>query len=138
MICDRANAIYRSLARRRNGSRLMLPRKTKRPKMGVREPERRVYQTHRAFVRHHECAVPGCKSVDNEFAHLRTAANSGVGQKPSDAFGVSLCPHHHREQHSLGMDSFQAKYNIDLWRLAEWFSGHTTDRALREALREVR
>jgi hypothetical protein len=34
-------------------------------------------------------------SVD--FAHLRSASNAGMDQKPHDIFGVSLCRNDHAE-----------------------------------------
>lgn len=108
----------------------MLPRKAKRSKMGVREPERRVFPTHRAFVRRHRCCVPGCAGAPIEFAHAKTRGSGG-----HDAQGVSLCLAHHREQHTIGIETFQARYGIDLFAIAARFAATTTDKALREALR---
>lgn len=50
------------------------PRKRKREKV---KPNERVFQTHRAFVKRHNCAIPLCNNRDIEFAHLRTSANAG-------------------------------------------------------------
>ena len=41
-----------------------------------------------------------------DFAHLRSSANAGTGQRPHDIFGVSLCRVHHDEQHRLGAEAF--------------------------------
>lgn len=116
----------------------MLPRRTKRAKMGVKEPERRVFNTHRAFVRRHRCCVPDCDGNPIQFAHVRVGAHAGMAQKPPDWLAVSLCMGHHEEQHKLGERQFALKYRIDLGALAAEFSRRSPDKALREALREVR
>ena len=70
--------------------------------------------------------------------HLRWASNAGMDQKPHDIFGVSLCRHHHIEQHSLGIDAFDRKYVIDLWALAAEFARRSPDVDMRGALKLVR
>jgi hypothetical protein len=109
----------------------MLPKRYKREKMRVREPERRVYPTHRAHVRRHGCCVPGCSDGPIEFAHAKSRGAGG-----HDAQGVSLCRAHHHEQHSIGIETFQQKYKINLFAIAAEFARTTTDRALREAMRQ--
>jgi hypothetical protein len=42
--------------------------------------------------------------------------------KPSDKWAISLCAHHHREQHQIGERAFEAKYSIDLLMLAAEFA----------------
>ena len=69
--------------------------------------------------------------------HLRSAANSGMGLKPSSSFGVSGCRAHHHEAHVIGHDSFARKYGIDLWALAAEFVRLSPDTAMKEALRET-
>jgi hypothetical protein len=110
---------------------LMLPGKRIRAKMGVREPERRVFQTHRQFVRRHGCCVPRCQRQPIEFAHAKSRGAGG-----HDAQGVSLCVDHHKEQHTVGIETFQQKYKINLFAIAAEFARTTTDRALREAMRQ--
>jgi hypothetical protein len=51
--------------------------------------------------------------------HVRTAANSGKGTKPSDLATVALCAAHHSEFHTGGGKTFEAKYGLDLLELAE-------------------
>lgn len=75
---------------------------------------------HRAWVRGHQCSVPGCKSMPIECAHVRRAFNSGTGFKPSDAYTVSLCRDHHMESH-MGEQTFEAKHGLDLLKLSERF-----------------
>lgn len=121
---------------------MRLPPKRIRPRAGIREDEtQRVFQAHRMFLRSHRCVVDGCLREPIEVSHLRTAANSGMGLKPCDADAVPMCggldpDSHHAEYHRLGHYTFQAKYGLDLWKLAEEFSRRTTDRKLKEFLRE--
>lgn len=111
-----------------------LPPKRKRPKA---ERMQRVFPTHRAFVRRHQCAIKGCQGCPVEFAHLRTAANSGTGYKPSDAFGIPLCREHHRRAHDIGHDTMARENGTTLealFKMAAEFARQTTDKALRESL----
>ena len=113
---------------------VVLPDKRKRPKMAVRPAEQKVWPRHRRWVRSHGCCVPGCIARRVEFAHLRSAANAGTGQKPHDAFGISLCRDHHDEQHRLGTAAFAVKYHIDPWALAAEFVRRSPDREMRTSL----
>ena len=69
------------------------------------------------WVRTLWCVVP----VEHEFrpvieiAHVRSRGAGG------NDFGnvVDLCSHHHREQHQIGIRSFEAKYNIDMAQEAQ-------------------
>jgi hypothetical protein len=118
-----------------------LPPVRKRPRMGVKEAVQRVFQTHRAFLRSHQCVVPGCVRGSIEVSHLRNAANSGVGLKPIDSDAVPMCggadpASHHAEYHRVGHKTFERKYGIDLYSLAAAFVRRTTDRKLKEFLRK--
>ena len=107
--------------------------------MGVRDPVQRTFPVHQQFVRRHGCAVPGCKDGPIEFAHLRTAANSGIGIKPPDWYGISLCRAHHRRAHDIGHDAMARENGITLdflYEMAKKFSRLTTDKDLREAYNE--
>ena len=114
---------------------MLLPRRLKRPKLRVREPLRKIWPRHRRWVRSHGCCVPGCTAVDIEFAHLRSATHAGIGQKPHDAFGISLCRTHHDEQHRLGEKIFGEKYRIDLVALAAEFVQRSPDQDMKLLLR---
>lgn len=115
-----------------------LPPKTARPRMGVREPPRPEFRAHQRYVKGFGCCVPGCLVTPVDFAHLRSAANAGKGQKPLDIFGISLCRPHHDQQHRIGQKTFDRKHGIDSWALAAEFARTTSDQALREFLRERR
>jgi hypothetical protein len=111
-----------------------LPKKRERPRMGVKDEVRRTFPVHQAFVRRHSCSIPGCARGMIEFHHVLTR-----GARHGDEYGVSLCggpDGHHAEFHRLGIQSFQRKYTIDLLAIAEAFCKATTDRALRQMLRE--
>ena len=116
---------------------MLLPRRLKPAKMGVRIICSRVWPRHRRWVRSHGCCVPDCPAVHVEFAHLRSAANAGAGQKPHDAYGVSLCRVHHDEQHRIGATSFGRKYQVDLWAIAAEFVRRSPDLAMHESLKLV-
>jgi hypothetical protein len=73
-------------------------------------------------VRKHHCSVAGCKRGPIECAHVRTGTDGGVSLKPSDRWCISLCAHHHAEQHRLGERRFEKKYAICLAELAALFA----------------
>ena len=96
-------------------------------------------EPHKKFIRLHECAVyhnphEPC-DIDHkiECAHVRSAANSGMGKKPGDEWLVPLCRTHHRIQHDKGQFRFEREYAIDLKALALEFAAASPDRAIREA-----
>lgn len=91
---------------------------------------KRVWPKHRAWVREHMCSVPGCHNGPIEFAHKRSAANSGVGLKPFDWFGISLCREHHRLSHQKGDDIL----GIDWYALAYGFTTTSPDKKMRKAM----
>ena len=117
---------------------MLLPRRLKRLKLRVHVPTRKVWPRHRRWVKSHGCCVPQCEATIVDFAHLRSSANAGMSQKPHDVFGVSLCRHHHVEQHSLGVDAFDRKYGTDLWALAAEFARRSPDTHMRTSLKLVR
>jgi hypothetical protein len=99
-----------------------------------------VWQRHRAFVRRHQCAIPNCEGSPIEFAHLRTAANSGVGIRPADWFGIPLCRSHHRTAHDAGHDTMARENGTTLEKLFEMareFARRSPDRHMREAMKEA-
>jgi hypothetical protein len=114
---------------------MRLPDRLKRSKLGVRAPLQKTWPRHRRWVRAHGCCVPGCDARAVDFAHLRSAANAGTGQRPHDIFGVSLCRAHHAEQHWIGAEAFGDKYQIDLWVLAAEFARRSPDRQMRASLK---
>jgi hypothetical protein len=105
--------------------------------MGVERQVSREWPTHRAFLRRHQCCVAGCLGLPIVVAHVRSAANSGIGLKPSDASAIPLCVTHHTQQHSIGQTAFERLYKIDLTELAEKFAGVSPDRKMKEALKVV-
>ena len=67
------------------------------------------------FARGFPCIIEGCNQWPTQAAHVKSR---GAGGKAESNI-VSLCLHHHTEQHQLGILSFQAKYQIDLQSHAE-------------------
>ena len=117
-----------------------LPKRRERQRSGIERAPRRIFERHRRWVRGHACSIPGCIGTPIEFAHLRTAANSGMGLKPSDAFGISLCRTHHAEGHQLGHETMARNNGTTLEKLfaiAAVFAQRSPDRALREAMKEI-
>lgn len=82
---------------------MTLPRRIPKP---AKRASRWRSQAHCNFVRSHECCVGGCDGRPIEAAHVRNGSGAGIGQKPDDWRVVSLCRHHHSEQHSMGEVSF--------------------------------
>lgn len=111
------------------------PKRRKVTKSGIERGGRREFPRHRKFVRSYACCVEGCDQGPIEFAHVRSAANSGTGIKPADFWGVSLCAHHHRESHSIGILSFEKKYKTNLSELAVKFALASPDIAMKEAMK---
>ena len=90
--------------------RVGLPRRIlKQPKRATRWRS----QAHASFVRSHECSVPGCDQRPIEFAHVRMGSGAGIGQKPDDWRGVSLCAEHHRRQHEIGEPAFWSGVDVE-------------------------
>ena len=83
---------------------------------------------HRAWVRKHQCSVPGCERLPIEAAHVRAGSHAGLSRKPSDQWVISLCVFHHREQHESGERTFERKYSIDLADLAREFARRSPHR----------
>lgn len=119
----------------------MLPARRQPQRSGIERAPRREWPRHRKFVRSHECcAADGTGSTCHgsiEFAHVRSAANSGTGIKPPDWFGVSLCQFHHGIQHLAGAETFQKVHGIDLWKLAAEFAKASPDVAMKLAMKEA-
>lgn len=107
-----------------------LPTRRKPARSNIERAPPRKYPRHERWVRSHSCSVPGCSGSPIEFAHIRSAANSGMGIKPAGV-GISLCSDHHREQHSIGQRAFEKLHNMDLLALASEFIRQSPDTAIR-------
>jgi hypothetical protein len=75
---------------------------------------------HLAWVRSHPCRIHGvrCGSIIHAH-HVRAATGGGTGSKPDDRWAVPLWAHHHNEGHAIGWKTFEARYSVDLRRVAE-------------------
>jgi hypothetical protein len=74
---------------------------------------------HLKWIRRHPCAVrrSGCSRIMHSH-HVRTGGTGGTALKPPDRDAVPLCETHHVEFDSIGVKTFEAKYEIDLKTLA--------------------
>jgi hypothetical protein len=95
-------------------------------------------QAHCNFVRSHGCCVAGCAGRPIEVAHVRRGHVGGAGQKPDDWNTVSLCQHHHAEQHRIGEYTFWLKV---AWRdpeelIAEFIKASPKRREIEQVMRE--
>jgi hypothetical protein len=115
---------------------MRLPPKRKPRGSGLLRVPEKIWNRHRKFVRSHTCCVAGCEQGPIEFAHVRTAANSGTSAKPHDWAAVSLCADHHAEQHR-GNRTFEKKYGLDLMAIARAFAKASPDTAMKEAMRSM-
>lgn len=64
-----------------------------------------------AKLKHRKCAVCNRSPVDME--HWQTAGSlGGYSKDKGQGVYISLCRHHHAEKHSIGVESFERKYDI--------------------------
>lgn len=104
------------------GTQVPLARLPKRLERKERRKDQRTCAAHRAWVRRHQCCVPGCINRSIECANVRIGTDGGVAIKPSDRWAISLCHTHHKEQHQIGERAFQSRYPVDLYELALEFA----------------
>jgi hypothetical protein len=90
--------------------RVPLPRKV--PKERKRASRWRS-PAHCNHVRAHACSIEGCAGRPIEVAHVRLGSGAGVGQKPDDWRGVSLCQEHHTRQHNIGEVTFWRGLDVE-------------------------
>ena len=107
----------------------MIPKKRKRPRMGVRKPSQISSLEHLRFVRSQPCLLRGRPSVGRGFihecygpiqaAHVRTGTDGGAGIKPSDCYTVPLCVNAHGYQHNVGEGAFEKTSGLNLRKIAD-------------------
>ena len=100
-------------------------------------PDRIRCPNHLSFIRGFECCIagrgPGVPPIAGkwkivgkphecegriEAAHVRLGTDGGTSVKPSDCYTVPLCSKAHREQHYIGERDFEARYGIDMKKIA--------------------
>ena len=93
----------------------------------ARVPPEHGNPTYRSFIRDFPCHIPLCPER-SECAHIKSRGAGGKDERNI----VPLCRSHHREQHTIGIQSFAAKYGLDLpliatayFRLYEHATGGT-------------
>lgn len=108
----------------------------------LRQRSPRVHDAaHLKFVRSQPCSVCG-STRQVEAAHIRFAClaigkeSTGLQEKPSDCWTVSLCAYHHRTgimaQHNIGEEAFWIMHGRNPFEIAErlWIESGGSDRAL--------
>ena len=106
------------------------PRIAKAPKRSTRWRS----AAHCNFIRSHHCAIPDCRDLPIEVAHVRLGSGAGIGQKPDDWRTVPLCRAHHAMQHTIGEASFWREFNTDVEALIDAFcKASPKAREIREA-----
>ena len=111
---------------------MTLPAKIISDKPG--KPGRLRCPAHLKFVRSHRCCVPHCDRRPIEAAHVRAGTDpQALGSKPGDNWTISLCSHHHAEQHRIGEHNFGIEYNLSMKALAEEFWAKSPHRRRAEA-----
>jgi hypothetical protein len=116
---------------------MRLPARRERVRSGILRAPKREWPAHRRFIRRHVCvATLGIVHDDCDgpivCAHVRLGASENGGSiKPHDAFTVSLCDKHHKEQHG-GEATFSRKYGLNMLRLAKDFAMLSTVEEVRE------
>ena len=75
---------------------------------------------HLEWIKKQPCLVRGCFYKADPH-HVRTAANSGTGMKPTAYDTVPLCRIHHVESHR-GARTFQRRYGLDLSAEAAFYA----------------
>ena len=68
------------------------------------------------YIKEQRCLVCFRDLVDAD--HLKAIGMGGNRKKPNYKHYtcVPLCRTHHRERHDLGIQSFEKKHNINLWK----------------------
>lgn len=105
----------------------MFLKRRKRERFNSREPEQIRSESHLQWVRGHECCIAGrpgheCRGRI-ESHHVREGSNGGMGLKCDDSEAVPLCADGHSLGHTMGWQSFQRAFLVnlpaiaaDLWR----------------------
>ena len=104
-----------------------LPRRRKRERSGIRDGDGPIRcPAHLQWCRNFHCLIEGKSYAMGEYGynhecdgrieahHVRKGADGGMGLKPSDATVVPLCTWAHSLVHSVGVDSFEKRYGVDL------------------------
>lgn len=96
----------------------MLPQRKKRQKMGVRQSDKVECPGHCRWVRtQFQCAISG-KSDHECYGPTETHHVTTRGAGGGDDQVVPLCSRAHFLGHSMGWETFAAKYSVDLPKMA--------------------
>lgn len=120
---------------------MYLPKRRKKPKMGLREAPQIRCPGHLKWIRGYPCSIQCMGPVLSEAylmdsvlrmrgpdhecsgkieaAHVRSGTDGGTALKPGDNFTIPLCSAAHREQHQIGEAAFEKRYGINMREIAD-------------------
>lgn len=111
----------------------MIPQRKKRVRMNVRESSVIRCPGHMKYVRGFSCSIENKNDHvcvgRMEAHHVREGSNGGVGLKPDDSTCVPLCGRAHQLGHSIGWQTFETRYQVDLKSIAKRLWLHSPHRA---------
>lgn len=101
----------------------MLPRRRKKERMGVRPKRRKECPAHVRWVkRTFDCSIAGKHQCDGPIDPHHLTSGEGVDRvafgRSSDMWVVPLCRKAHDEGGTKGWKSFEARYKVDLTKIA--------------------
>jgi hypothetical protein len=94
------------------------------------------FDSHRAWIRGHVCAVQGDGCGGKiECAHIEGSGTGGIGMKAADWATIPMCHDHHAERHRRGWRTFDRQHDLDALALAKSLAARSPhiQRAAREA-----
>lgn len=120
----------------------MIPRRARRPKMGVREETRFRSESYKAWIRGFPCALADNATASRisqcsgptEAAHVQAddrvpyEDRGGRGIKPGDNWLYPLCAHHHQAAHNMGHAKFDRLFSFDRVKAALSYWNHPGNR----------
>jgi hypothetical protein len=97
-------------------------KRRKRQAFGIREEAQIRSPGHLAWVRGHSCCIEGKPNHTChgriEAHHVREGSNGGMGLKCDDSDAVPLCSDAHALGHTMGWQSFQRAFLVNLPAIA--------------------
>lgn len=91
----------------------MIPRRRKKPKMGLRVSDKIHCPAHARWVRGFECLIAG-KATHECWGRMEAHHVTSRGAGGGDETLVPLCSRAHVLGHSMGWDSFEKLYGVNL------------------------
>lgn len=102
---------------------MIIAKRPKAPKMGIRQAAHVRSPSHLQFVRSHVCCVMDRHACTGPVVahHVKESMDGGMGVKPGDDFAIPLCDGAHKLLHDIGEPDFSARFGVDLLAVAAKF-----------------